>query len=704
LELRHQTSTAGIDKTASYLFTPPKHLASFQVSCREWEDALAGVLRLQRLQEAPWGEGSASLRSDLLRHLQLAITGLDHPIRVPPIPLYLDAVLGGQDLLGGFQPRLGEYWLVPVAIDGYPPDSLPGSLDFLNRLPFPHRWSTRFIALDPVDAQRALDKYRAKWWQKRKSLASLLKEAVGGTATHINADADLMAGDAVSALAEASGGTVRYGYYTSVVILMDPDRQRVREWAQQVQKALAQHGFSGRMETVNALEAWLGSLPGHAYPNVRRPLVHTLNLADLLPTTSIWAGPDTHPCPFYPPQSPPLLYAATAGATPLRVVLHSGDNGHTLLVGPSGAGKSTLLGLLAASHFRYPRAQVFWFDKGFSAFVLGHAAGGRHYEIAGESGALAFYPLARVDVPAERQWAEEWLEILLQLQGVSLTPERRKTLHRAVGNLAASPSRTLTDLLHTLQDQTLRDALAHYSLAGAMGRLLDAEADGLGPDDPLQVFELEHFLGLGDQNVVPVLLYLFHRIEQRLDGRPTLILLDEAWLLLSQPLFRDQINKWLRVLRKANAAVVFATQSLSDVMNSPLRDVILGNCPTKILLPNPEADTDGLRSYYQALGLNERQLELLATLTPKRHYYLLSPEGRRVFDLGLGPVELAFIGAGGKDDIALARQFIAQYGERWPEQWLRQRGLDGAADYWRSCQPPQVKSPRADPAGLSMRA
>jgi type IV secretion system protein VirB4 len=192
--------------------------------------------------------------------------------------------------------------------------------------------------------------------------------------------------------------------------------------------------------------------------------------------------------------------------------------------------------------------------------------------------------------------------------------------------------------------------------------------------------------------VVPVLLYLFHRLEQRLDGRPTLILLDEAWLLLSHPLFREQLNQWLRVLRKANAAVVFATQSLADVMQSPLRDVLLANCPTKLLLPNPDAASDGQRGYYEALGLNERQLELLTTAMPGRQYYLLSPAGRRLFELGLGPVELAFVGASGKDAIARARQCMAQYGESWPAQWLRQRGLAGAADYWLSCQP-QPQSP-----------
>src|SRR5512135_585992 len=132
------------------------------------------------------------------------------------------------------------------------------------------------------------------------------------------------------------------------------------------------------------------------------------------------------------------------------------------MVGSSGSGKSTLLAVLAASQFRYPRAQVFWFDRGFSAFVFCHAAGGRHYEIAGEHGGLSFYPLAHIDQPAERHWAEDWLETLIQLQGVAMNPERRQRLHRAVGNLAASASRTFTDLLNTLQDQTLREALAHY--------------------------------------------------------------------------------------------------------------------------------------------------------------------------------------------------------------------------------------------------
>jgi len=107
----------------------------------------------------------------------------------------------------------------------------------------------------------------------------------------------------------ASSGLVRFGYYTSVILLSSANLQPLREAAQYVTKIVANAGFSARVESVNAVEAYLGSMPGNLFANVRRPLVNTLNLAHLLPLTAIWAGPDVHPCPFYPVHSAPLLQA-----------------------------------------------------------------------------------------------------------------------------------------------------------------------------------------------------------------------------------------------------------------------------------------------------------------------------------------------------------------------------------------------------------
>lgn len=672
--------------------SPADHaLEALRRGMQSFEDAISSVLRLRRMRDVRISDGA--MQSDLLRYLQFCVTGLDHPMNLPPVPMYLDAVLGGQDFYCGLRPRVGGMHLRPIAIMGFPAESHPGMLDQLNNLPITYRWSNRYIFLEPTQARAVLNRYRRKWKQKIRGFKDQIFQTATGA---VDAAALDMANDAESAMSEAGAGVVRYGYYTSAVILMDRDVERVDESARTVVQFFNNAGFVARIEDVNAVEAYLGSLPGHAFPNVRRPPLHTLNLADILPTTAVWPGLDAHPCPYYPAGSPPLLFAATGGATPFRLSLHVGDVGHTAILGPTGAGKSTLLGLTVAQHFRYPDAQVFAFDKGYSIYVLTKAAGGDYYDIGGESSQLAFCPLANVhESHAERAWAEEWLETLVILQGVAVTPAQRQSLHRAVVLLSASTGRTMTDLMNTLQDHALREALAHYTLAGGAGHLLDAESDGLG-EGIFQVFEMEHLMAMGEKNVVPVLLYLFHRIEKRLRGQPTLIPLDEVWLMLRHALFREKLREWLKVLRKKNAAVVFATNSLSDVIGSPIRDVILESCLTKIFLPNAEACTEQVTPLYESFGLNARQIDIVATASPKRHYYYTSTLGRRLIDLGLGPVALSFVGVGGSEDVAKAKALSERHGSQWPAEWLRLRGLADWAAYWER-QSPVSRSERSVP-------
>ena len=188
-------------------------------------------------------------------------------------------------------------------------------------------------------------------------------------------------------------------------------------------------------------------------------------------------------------------------------------------------------------------------------------------------------------------------------------------------------------------------------------------------------------MGMGPKVTIPVLTYLFHRIEQRLDGRPTFIIIDEAWVVLANTTFGAKLEEWLRTFRKKNAAVVLATQSLSEIANSPYRDVILESCPTKLYLPNAEARNPQTRELYRKFGLSDRQIDIIAEAAPKRDYYYISPLGRRLFQFALGPAALAFIGAGSKEDVLAARQMIGEFGERWPVEWLRSRGLTEWADY-----------------------
>jgi type IV secretion system protein VirB4 len=293
----------------------------------------------------------------------------------------------------------------------------------------------------------------------------------------------------------------------------------------------------------------------------------------MLPITSVWAGLRENPSALMPKNSPPLLYAATTGATPFRFHLHVSDLGHTIVVGPSSAGKSTLLGLFAAQWFRYPNAQVFFFDKGYSSWVLTHAVGGEFYDLAGPKSDLAFCPLREIDSDSDLPWAVGWIESLCELNGLRAGPKHRNAITEAMRRLQASPARTMTEFSASVQDEEVRAALEHFTLSGAMGFLLDADHDCLG-NGRMLAFETEHLLQLDDKAVLPVLFHLFRRIERRLDGSPTLIVLDEAWAYLAHELFERRIGDWLRTMRRKNAVVVMATQQLADLADSKIAPVI----------------------------------------------------------------------------------------------------------------------------------
>ncbi|HEX4133574.1 MAG TPA: hypothetical protein VHY84_03050 [Bryobacteraceae bacterium] len=173
-------------------------------------------------------------------------------------------------------------------------------------------------------------------------------------------------------------------------------------------------------------------------------------------------------------------------------------------------------------------------------------------------------------------------------------------------------------------------------------------------------------------------------MEQRLDGSPTLVLLDEAWSYLQHELFRDRLKDWLKTMRRRNAVVVMATQQISDIANSPIADVVLENCPTKILLPNAESKNSGSREFYARVGLNERELEILQASIPKQHYYVVSKLGRRLVNLGIGKVALAWVGVNGTEERQIVESVMKRYPDSWRAEWLRLKRLPQWAEYYQS--------------------
>ena len=617
-----------------------------------------------------------------LTYLHSTISTNRHRVRVPEVPMHLDALLADQPLTGGLEPRLGDKHLRVLTIIGFPTATTPGLLDEMNRLAFPYRWSTRAILMDKTDATKLLTKIRRQWFAKRKSIAAILKEVMTNEQSAlVDTDASNKALDADMALQELGADVAGMAYVTATVTVWDADPRIADEKLRLVEKIIQGRDFTAMPETVNAVDAWLGSIPGHAYANVRQPPISTLNLAHMIPLSAVWAGPERNEHLG----APPLLYGKTEGSTPFRLSLHVGDVGHTLVVGPTGAGKSVLLALMALQFRRYERSQIFAFDFGGSIRASALAMGGDWHDLGGgltegSEVSVSLQPLARIDDAYERSWAADWIAAILMREGMTITPEMKEHIWTALTSLASAPAgeRTITGLAVLLQSNDLKQALRPYCIGGAYGRLLDAEAEHLGSAD-VQAFEIEGLVGTGAAPAV--LSYLFHRIGDRLDGRPTLLIIDEGWLALDDEGFANQLREWLKTLRKKNASVIFATQSLSDIDGSNIAPAIIESCPTRLLLPNERAIEPQITAIYRRFGLNDRQIEILARATPKRDYYCQSRRGNRLFELGLSEVGLALCAASSKSDQTRIAELVAEHGQDgFLAAWLRDRGVEWAVD------------------------
>jgi type IV secretion/conjugal transfer VirB4 family ATPase len=615
---------------------------------------------------------------ETLTFLHGAVSDRPHTVAVPKAPFHLDDLLTDTALLGGAAPKLGSLHLRTLSVRAFVSETEPGLLDALDRLGVSYRWVTRYLPLGREEARREFERLRKRWFSKRKGLLTLLREALfREEAALLDNDAANQAADADAALQDLQGAGCGAGFVTLTITLTDPDEAKLTEAVRAVQQVTDGLGFVTSVETINAVEAWLGSLPGQAYADLRRPILMTPNLAHLLPLSAVWAGEaeNRHL------KGPPLLMAATDGATPFRLNLHHGDVGHTLIVGPTGAGKSVLLGLLAAQWRRYDNARVVILDSGRSCRALTLGLGGAFLDLMGESAGVALQPLRACDDPLERAWARDWLVTLFAQAGIGIDPPLKDEIWRALGVLAARPAseRTLSLLAGLLQHPALRQALEPFTCGGAYGALLDADRDP-GLRHPLLALEMGELVRRPEA-LSAVLPCLVRALEQGFDGAPALLILDEAWAYLRDPTFAAQVQAWLKTLRKRNVAVVFATQELADVETSGIAATILEACPTRIFLANERAREPRTAAFYAGLGLNPRQIALIAEGVPRQDYYVQTRSGARRVDLELGPAALAFLGASRPEDHAAIDRLVNRPGrESFAVRWLDHRGQPQAAD------------------------
>ena len=627
---------------------------------------------------------------ETLTYLHSTVSDRPRPLHVPKHPMLLDKYLYDTPLYGGLEPKLNKTHIRVISPIKYSKTTDFGYFDVLNQLDFPYRWSTRCYCLSKADNLKELEKIRRKWRAKLQKIWSyIIHSREPDTDRYNDKHVVSLLDEIESAQMAVESDSFGYVYYTTAVIVMDEDLEAVEDKARVVRQVFIDRGFKAQIENVNALDGWMGSLPGMVGHNIRRELVSTGNFVHLMPLSDIWAGPawNKHL------DGPPLLYTQTSGNTPFRLNLHVSPIGHAMLVGDTGAGKSVHLNCIEAAFRKYKNARIIIFDNGKSSKVLTYGVGGKFYDL-GEEGedALSFQPLAQVDNIHERQWAQEWLCDFLREENVEITPRIKSLIRDSLGILADSPLafRTITNFIDYLQDEELKTAF--YPLAkndqngnaGEYGNIFDSDEDTLKLSS-WQTFEMGKIIN--QKSIIgPTLMFIFHRIENLLKGYdghditkdgPTLIVLDECWMFFKNPLFASKIEDWLRTLRKFNASVIFATQSLDDVVNSPLFDIILGSCKTHIFLPDELALEPKRKKVYEQFKLNERQMEILSQAKKRKHYYYTSSEGSRLYDLGLEycPLTLAYV-AVDKNGLNRCDQILTEFGqEAFNEHWLTEHNL-----------------------------
>ena len=400
----------------------------------------------------------------------------------------------------------------------------------------------------------------------------------------------------------------------------------------------------------------------------------------------MWKGDTYSPCQTLPSKSPPLMQALTSSQEVFNYQLHVGDVGHTLIFGPTSSGKSVLMGKMAAHFLKYPGARVIYFDKKRPVRNLCHALGGQYHILGGADG-CGVAPLQDIH-SLGRMWAINWVENFIKLGGVDLRPSYRTAIQEAVDTLMDLGPLTFEQLRIQLQDKALMDVIERY--VGTKKQSLQSNENEISQNkeqpkthstllndsapelvwNAFTVFETDDLFKSDLVTRSLVLDYLFARIEQQFDGTPLMIVFDEAWAYLEDPLFFPRIREWLKEARKQNVSIVFATQALNDVTSLDDFAALSESCKTKIYLANRGAKSESSEEQYRALGLNTAQIDLVSSIIPKRDYLIHQqredgPMRQRVVDFNLGPGALKIVGKTHKSDAERAAGLVQKDPDYW---------------------------------------
>ena len=541
-----------------------------------------------------------------------------------------------------------------LGLKDYPEATSPGLLDSLLRLPFEMVVSESYA---PTERQTA---------RERMDLAIRRLKSADEEAAAERADM-LAARDALG------NGAVGFGDHHLTVMVKEQGLGRLDDAMAACAAALADTGAIAVREDTNCEPAFWGQFPGNESYLVRRALISSANMASFgsLHGFALGQAQGNH-------WGEAVTLLETTSATPFFFNFHHGDLGNFSVIGPSGSGKTVVMNFLAAQAQKFsPRTILFDKDRGAELFVRG--IGGRYDSIrAGEP--TGFNPLSLPDTPGNKAFLRDWLGVLLKAEG----PEEEQTIAGAVDAAYANDAslrrlRHFKELLsgsRRPQPGDLADRLGACIGEGEHAWMFDNAEDRLDLTSRVLGFDMTALLE-NPKLRTPTMVYLFHRIEERLDGKPTMILIDEGWKALDDEVFAARIRDWLKTLRKRNALVGFATQSARDALESRISTALVEQTATMVFMPNSRARPE---DYCDGFGLTEHELALIRTLPAHSRCFLVrQPDASVVVRLDLsGAPEVLTLLSGRESSVrrldllrealgdAPSEWFPALTGTKWP--------------------------------------
>ena len=534
-----------------------------------------------------------------------------------------------------------------VSIKEYRPSTHAGLFDGFMQMPFELVISQSFNFVDRMIAISSMQLQQRRLVQSEDVAVSQIQEID-------------------QALDSAMSGEFAFGQHHMTVLCIEDDIKALESALSMSVVELANVGITGVREKLNMEPAFWGQLPCNSSFAARKSTVNTLNIASFASFHNYPSGKrkGNH-------WGDAVTVFNTVSGTPFFFSFHIRDVGHTMIVGPTGAGKTVLLNFLCAQSQKFG-GRLFFFDKDRGAEIFIRAIGGV-YMTPDVAQVSRFNPLQMDENNENKTFLSEWLKVLVSANGDKVSPEDMDKINEAVNGNYKLPKnqrrlRNIAPFMGIGGPGSLSNRLSMWHSNGSHAKLFDNEKDVIDFESG-RIFGLEMGAILKDKySLGPVLLYLFHRINKSLDGSPTMIVLDEAWALIDNPIFAPKIKDWLKVLRKLNTFVVFATQSVEDASKSSISDTLVQQTATQIFLPNLRA-TEVYRNVFM---LSEREFSIVKNTDPGSRFFLVKQDNDGVvarIDLS-GMDDVIRVLSGRVETIMLLDDIIKEVGPD-PMDWLK---------------------------------